>query len=182
PQDRAYSVPQLFEFIEGAALRFGRWVRQAPYVPQCGAVAGIPQLSRITALPQAEQYAALELFRGTMVRHSLVAYRNDDRTGAAAVTFDGDAWLGYRPIRLPGTLAIRERLPAGAAAVLINPDHRYTDLYLPINATQERMLQAIDGERTIAGICAPEERQLARTFFEQLFRWDQIVLDTARAA
>src|SRR5207342_3479324 len=30
PQDRAYSVPQLFEFIASAELRFGRWVRQAP--------------------------------------------------------------------------------------------------------------------------------------------------------
>ena len=31
PQDRAYSVPQLFDFIEKAGLTFGRWVKQAPY-------------------------------------------------------------------------------------------------------------------------------------------------------
>lgn len=36
PQDRAYSVPQLFDLIEGCGLRFGRWVRQAPYLPGCG--------------------------------------------------------------------------------------------------------------------------------------------------
>src|SRR5450755_3566523 len=43
PQDRAYSVPQFLEFIEGAGLTFGRWAKQAPYQPQCGALAGIPQ-------------------------------------------------------------------------------------------------------------------------------------------
>ena len=48
PQDRAYSVPQFFEFIERGKLTFGRWLRQAPYTPQCGALAKIPQASRMT--------------------------------------------------------------------------------------------------------------------------------------
>ena len=30
PQDRAYSVPQLLDFIGGAGLTFSRWIRQAP--------------------------------------------------------------------------------------------------------------------------------------------------------
>ena len=33
PHDRAYSVPQVFDFISGAGLTFSRWVRQAPYSP-----------------------------------------------------------------------------------------------------------------------------------------------------
>ena len=72
PQDRAYSVPQLFDFIEKAGLTFGRWLKQAPYTPQCGVVPTIPQASRLAQLPLAEQYAAVELFRGTMVRHSVI--------------------------------------------------------------------------------------------------------------
>ncbi len=79
PQDRAYSVPQLFDFLEGAGLRFGRWIKQAPYSPHCGVMAHLPQTSRLRALPPVEQYAAVELFRGTMVRHSVVAYRSDGR-------------------------------------------------------------------------------------------------------
>ena len=51
PQDRAYSVPQLFDFIAKAGLTFGRWVRQAPYSMHCGAVATIPQASRLACLP-----------------------------------------------------------------------------------------------------------------------------------
>lgn len=175
PQDRSYSVPQLLEFLSRAGLRFERWVRQAPYLPWCGALAAAPHHARLAKLTAAEQYAAIELFRGTMVRHSVIAYRSDAPL-PAPVDFEGEAWLDYTPVRLPDTIAVRERFPAGAAAVLINRNHTYTDLYLPIDAQQERLLAAIDGERTIAEIAAaPEDRRIARAFFRQLWRWDQVV-------
>jgi SAM-dependent methyltransferase len=180
PLDRAYSVPQLMDFLGRADLAFGRWVRQAPYLPWCGAMASTPHKSRLVGLTAEAQYAAMELFRGTMVRHSVVAYWRDRPAQGASVDFDGDAWLGYAPIRLPDTLAVRDRLPPGAAAVLINRNHTYTDLYLPIDARQERLLADIDGERTIAEICRePGDRSLARAFFEQLWRWDQVVFNTS---
>src|SRR5271156_4965044 len=61
PQDRAYSVPQLFDFIENAGLTFGRWVRQAPYSVYCGVIAKIPQARLMARLTPVEQYAAIEL-------------------------------------------------------------------------------------------------------------------------
>ncbi len=180
PQDRAYSVPQLLDFLDGAGLVFGRWVRQAPYLPWCGAPATTPHQSRLVGLTAEAQYAAIELFRGTMVRHGAVAYRKDRPAQGASVDFEGNAWLGYAPIRLPDTLAVRERLPPGAAAVLINRNHTYTDLYLPVDARQERLLAAIDGDRTIAEIGGVRGDQgLARAFFQQLWRWDQVVFDTS---
>ncbi len=84
PQDRSYSVPQLMQFVRGAGLTFARWVRQAPYLPWCGAPALTPHFSRLVDLPAEEQYAAIELFRGTMVRHAFVAYRSDRRAAARA--------------------------------------------------------------------------------------------------
>lgn len=182
PNDRSYSVPQLMDFLRRAGLTFGRWVRQAPYLPWCGALASTPHHARLVELSPEAQYAAIELFRGTMVRHSLVAHSVKRAAQVASIDFDGDAWLRYRPIRLPDTLAVRDRLPPGAAAVLINRNHTYTDLYLPIDATQERLLAAVDGERTIAQICeTPEDRAIARAFFQQLWRWDQIVFDASEA-
>ncbi len=182
PKDRAYSVPQLLDFLDRAGLAFGRWVRQAPYLPWCGALASTPHHSRLVVLTAEAQYAAIELFRGTMVRHGVVAYRKDRPAHGASVDFDGDPWLSYTPIRLPDTLTVRERLPPGAAAVLINRNHTYTDLYLPIDARQERLLAAIDGERSIAEICGEAgDRDLACAFFLQLWRWDQVVFNTSNA-
>ena len=67
PQDRAYSVPQLFDFLAAADLEFGRWLRQAPYLPNCGALVQSPHAENFKRLSPAEQFAAIELFRGTMV-------------------------------------------------------------------------------------------------------------------
>jgi SAM-dependent methyltransferase len=181
PQDRSYSVPQLLDFLGRAGLAFGRWVRQAPYLPWCGALGSTPHQSRLAGLTAEAQYAAIELFRGTMVRHSVVAYRKDRPAQLGLVDFEGEAWLGYTPIRLPDTLTLRDRLPPGASAVLINQNHTYTDLYLPIDARQELLLAGIDGQRTIADICRERgDQSLARTFFRQLWRWDQVVFNTSR--
>jgi SAM-dependent methyltransferase len=181
PQDRSYSVPQLLDFLGRNGLAFGRWVRQAPYLPWCGALASAPHQSKLLGLTAEAQYAAIELFRGTMVRHNVVAYRKDQPAPGPSVNFGDDTWLGYKPIRLPDTLAVRDRLPPGAAAVLINRNHTYTDLYLPIDERSARLLTAIDGERTIAEICRePGDRSIASAFFQQLWRWDQVVFDTSR--
>jgi SAM-dependent methyltransferase len=189
PQDRAYSVPQLFDFLDRAGLTFGRWIRQAPYSPCCGIIAQIPQAPRLARLPLAEQYAAVELFRGTMVRHSFVVYRNDGPLGPLTVNFCGDAWRGYVPIRMPDTICVQERLPPGATAVLINKNHTYRDLFMSIDLTEKRWLDAIDGNSCIDDIV--EDRLLpasqrmpgidmARAFFQRLWRYDQVVFDTSR--
>jgi SAM-dependent methyltransferase len=187
PQDRAYSAPQLFDFIERGQMTFGRWVRQAPYLPRCGVMAQIPQASQIAQLPLEEQYAAAELFRGTMVRHSVIVYRNDRPRNTYTVSFAGDEWPRYVPIRISDTICVQERLPDGAAAVLINRNHSYTDIFMPINSTEKRLFDAVDGNRTIGEILegtmtSPERshQDLARTFFERLWWHDQVVFDASR--
>jgi SAM-dependent methyltransferase len=192
PQDRAYSVPQLFDFLDSAGLSFGRWLSQAPYSPHCGLVAGLPQAPRLMQLASAEQYAAVELFRGTMVMHSVVAYRSDRPGGSPQPVFAGDAWQAYVPIRLPDTVCLQDaaRMPPGAAAVLINRNHTDRDLILPINAAQLRLLDAVDGKRCIGEIVAADLAAsratwipaLARDFFERLWWWDQVVFDASGQA
>jgi SAM-dependent methyltransferase len=189
PQDRAYSVPQLFDFIERGGLTFGRWVRQAPYTPHCGVVAKLPQARRMAQLPLPEQYAAAELFRGTMVRHSVVAYRDDHPDGAQQVGFAGDTWLGYVPIRMSDTICVQERLPPGAAAVLINRVHTYKDLFLPIDSAEKKLFDAIDNNRSVGDIVGKQaspshqksQHDMARRFFERLWLYDQVVFDVSLA-
>jgi SAM-dependent methyltransferase len=190
PQDRAYSVPQLFDFIEKAGLTFGRWARQAPYTLHCGVIAKIPQATRMARLSQAEQYAAIELFRGTMARHTVVAYRNDSAgaSGPQPVSFAGDAWLGYVPIRMSDTICVQDRLPPGATAVLINQTHTYRDLFLPIGSTEKQLLDSIDGARSIDDIVQRTQSSshpttnldMAHAFFERLWWHDQVVFDASQ--
>ena len=186
PQDRSYSVPQLFRLIERGGLRFGRWIRQAPYLSQCGDIAKIPQASRIARLSLEDQYAAVELFRGTMVQHSLVLYRNDNPESSQEVSFAGGNWLGYVPIRMSDTICVQERLPPGVAGVLVNQNHTDKDLIMPIDSTEKTLFDAIDGNANIGEIArralssSLEKKQLdkVRVFFERLWRYDEVVFQT----
>ena len=186
PQDRAYSIPQVFDFLERGGLTFGRWMKQAPYSPHCGVMAQIPQASRMAQLTLPEQYATVELFRGTMVRHSMVVYRNDSPHDPQPIRFAGDTWRDYVPIRMPDTICIQERQPPAAAAVLINKTHTYKDLFMSINPTEKRWLDAVDGNSCIGDIVEgrllPNSQRIAqidmaRAFFERLWWYDQVVFD-----
>ncbi len=186
PHDRAYRVPQIYEWLEKCGMSFGRWIEQAPYMPHCGVVAKSPHAERLVSLPSPLQHAAVELFRGTMVSHSFTAYRNDRSGASQPITFAGDRWREYVPITLPWTVCVRENMPPGSVAVLINPAHRFSDLIFPINSLENRLLGAIDGKRTLAEILdfvamdGNNERRLAPSFFERLWQYDQIVFDASR--
>ena len=99
---------------------------------------------------------------------------------------DDERWPNYVPIRLPRTRCIEERPPPGAAAVLINQSHTYSDLILPIDATEKQLFDAIDGQLAIADILAKvpagegRNKERARIFFEQLWRYDQVVFDASK--
>jgi SAM-dependent methyltransferase len=188
PRDRAYSVPGLFDFIERNDLTFGRWYRQAPYLPHCGSLAKSPHRDRLAQLPAPEQYAAVELFRGTMVRHSVIVYRCDRLGDRQTIRFDDERWPGYVPLRQPYTICLQQRLPPGATGVLINQSHTYPDLILPINANEKCLFEAIDGKRTVAEIIDSaasrkndqQYRKRARSLFERLWWYDQVVFDASQ--
>ncbi len=188
PRERSYSVPELFDTVRRGGLTFGRWYRQAPYRPQCGAVAATAHAEALASLPEVEQFAAMELFRGTMVRHSFIGYRSDHPPGTGPVSFDAGGWMRAVPIRLPDTIAVEQRLPSGAAAVLINPNHTYTDLVLPLEAAGRRLYEAIDGRASIAeigrkaGADADDPTGELASFFRKLWWYDQVVFDMSALA
>jgi hypothetical protein len=138
-------------------------------------MAHLPQSSRLASLGVIEQYAAAELFRGTMLTHSAVVHHEDYPHRSHAIDFAGEAWLEDVPVRVPDTLCIQERLPPGAAAVLINRAHTFTDIYMPIDAREKRMVDSIDGKRNIREIAGDTQRDVCRTLFERLWWHDQVV-------
>jgi hypothetical protein len=147
-------------------------------------MARTPHTARLVSLSPPLQHAAIELLRGTMTKHNFIAYRDDRLGESQPITFDGDAWRGYVPLRLPWTLCIRDRVLPGSVAVLINQAHTHPDLALPIDAAQERLFAAIDGNRSIDEILrdtAGAGHERARRFIEQLWQYDQIVFDATNS-
>jgi hypothetical protein len=167
-------------------MSFGRWLEQAPYLPQCGAIARTPHAERLNALSEPEQHAAVELFRGAITHHSFVAYRNDRAKPAQPVRFTGEQWRNYVPVRLPWTTIVREQLPPGSVAVLLNPVHKHADLVLPVNTMENRLFAQIDGKRMFGEIARDYAQKdisgRVQPFFQKLWQYDQIVVDASRAA
>lgn len=181
PQDRAYTVPQLYDWLKRCGLSFARWHEQAAYLPRCGVIAATSHGQRLASLPPPLQHAAVELLRGTITKHSFITYRDDCPVESQPITFRGDAWRNYVPLPLPWIVCVHDRVPAGAAAVLINRAHIHPDLALPINATQARVFAEIDSERSIGDIVrrvsdVTDDEQI-RKFVERLWEHDQIVIN-----
>ncbi len=185
PQDRAYTVAQLFDFIEQAGLSFDRWLFQAPYLAKCGKIAGTPHGGRLSGLPPAEQYAAMELLRGTMVRHSLIVSRSDAPADDHILRLEDRPRQQFVPIRRHEALCVEERVPPQAAAVLLNQSNNDADLFLAIDNKEKRWFEAIDGQRTIGEILDRDpgrNEQSAKDgchFFEKLWWYDLVVFDAS---
>ncbi len=129
-----------------------------------------------------------------MLRHSLIA-RRDDRPGGGDQPGFEDGWEAYVPLRLPEAATLfpgEAALPPGAAALLINRSHSAHDLILPVADSELRLVDAIDGIRTIGevirqvagtgSIRLPQIRLPARGIFERLWWYDQVVFDMSLAS
>jgi SAM-dependent methyltransferase len=175
PCDRAYSVPEFLALLRANGLVFGRWLRQAPYSLHVGIMSRLPNAIREARIAMEDQYAAAELFRGTMMRHSAIVYR-DDNPSIPRIAFTGNAWRNFVPIRVPESVCIVDQLPAGAAAILVNRAHSHTDIYLPLRTEEKRLFDAIDGEGSIGEIALKSTgSDITRTFLERLWSYDQTV-------
>ena len=172
PRDRSYTVPQVFDLLSSAGLRFARWVRQAPYRPMCGALSEVPHGQRVLQMTEPEQFAALELFRGTIRRHSLVAHRADSPLPVDPVVWDGDAWRSFVPIRPATVVVVEDKLPPGVAAVLINQPHTERDLVFFADAHGKEVYEQIDGRRPLGEIDGASAE-----FFERLWWHDLVMID-----
>lgn len=171
PRDRSYTVPELFDLVEGAGLRFGRWQRQAPYLPDCGAMSETQHAESIAALPPKEQYSLMELFRGTMTRHTAIIFDTKDMT-SGLLDFTTPGLAEWVPVPVTTAIGVEERLPPGATAAVINQAHTDTDLVLFADRREYEIFRSIDGNRTIAelGVGAP-------AFVERLWRNDLVVFE-----
>ena len=130
PLDRAYTVPELYAWLERCGMSFGRWVEQAPYLAQCGMVAKSPHAARLASLPSpgSTPRSSCSEGRWSGTASSPIATMAGE---GQPITFAGDRWRHYVPIALPWTVCVRERVPPGSVAVLINRAHTFHRSHSP---------------------------------------------------
>lgn len=171
PREQTYTVPELFDLLDHGGMRFGRWVRQAPYRPRCGIMGMLPHGEQIAALAEVDQYSMMELFRGTMTRHSVIAHRED--TSMQPLDWQAN-WGSFVPMIPATVVVVEDRLPPGKAAAVINRAHVDRDLVCFLDRDQVSVFRAIDGETSLGDITGADAG-----FFEHLWLHDLVVVDAS---
>ncbi len=138
--------------------------------------------------PGMQQYAAVELFRGTITHHSFVAHHQDHacriaadplrRRGLAALCTDSPSRCHLCPAAIAPRRCCRTYQPG---------THRYRPRE-SCDVHEKRLFDAIDGKRTISEILdnPPTSKgrrrhiQRGRAFFQRLWWYDHVVFDASR--
>ena len=154
--------------------------RNAAYWPVARTLRGWPRCPRGCSTPPSS-FSAERWSRTVSSRTATIAPMRASRSHLPVTS-----WRDYVPIALPWTVCVRERLPPGSVAVLINESHTFTDLILTVDSFEDRLLGAIDGQpnarRKFCDLrCADGDGESrALRFFERLWQYDQIVFDASR--
>jgi SAM-dependent methyltransferase len=152
PQDRGYAVPDLYRLLAGAGLKMQRMLLRAHYALRCSALARTPFAARIAALPEAEQFAVVELFRAAVPNHLFVACHQDRRRETYRTDLDAAGWKNLVPIPALGLIADTDGLPEGRVRWLRWVCHFFPEIRLALGAIEAAIFDLVDGRRSIGEI------------------------------
>ena len=181
--EHTYDIPALYRLVEGSGLRVQRPLCQAHYQPQCTLLANSGELfGQVTGLPQDNQQAITELYRGGMQAHEFIVCRDDRPSSEYDISFADQRWLSYVPVTNPGLSIIQEDLPPGAAARLRWDSHHYPEISALVDTRQAALFNACDGFRTISeaiagaggGTHEKTDRDFAKNFFQSMWQLDYL--------
>jgi len=175
PRDRSYRVHDVRELVDDAALRFHRWLGNAPYKPEMTALGQAGLLPEADALGPWDQAAAAELAFGNIIKHSFVV-THPGRTSAAEL-FEGAALLDAYP-SLSTHLKVEH---AGANLVVTNEGHGVPIQTAAPVAEMAALLKACDGHRTVGQLAAALGDGVVSAY-RHLYDADAITLSTVRHA
>ncbi|KRR25404.1 hypothetical protein CQ14_10500 [Bradyrhizobium lablabi] len=170
PQDRAYSVPEIMEFVEAAGLAFFGWSDNALYCAD--RFLGGEMLERVLALPPAEQWAVVDNLTVLNDRHDFFVRK--PQSTRFLTRFDTDDFLSYVPHVRAGV-----RLAGDVNSLILTRRALQGEVVTPISRSEALMLEQIDGKRRISDILShpmftgsePEKRtDFARVVCERMWR------------
>ena len=173
PQDRSYTVPEVFELVEGCGLTFQNWIdnhlywRNGTWGPDSAVAAALDPLQ-----PR-EHWAAVEMLSQSVGLHAFTARHSD----VDVIDFNRGDWPSFVPHFAPGLSRKGPGLFRRGAYEL-----RCSEL-------EQFVLDGADGTRTIAEIIdvpaleeipGSEREEFARRYFEHLWKLGHVMIALPR--
>jgi SAM-dependent methyltransferase len=170
PQDRAYTVPQLLELVEGCGLTFQNWIDNHPYWRNGAWGRDSAVAAAVDPLRPREHWAAVEMLGQSAGLHAFTV-RNGE---VDLIDFDAGDWWRFVPHHSPGLF----RTGAGL--------FRRGSYELKCSELEQFALDGANGARTIGEIIdvpaleeiARNERdEFARRYFEHLWKLGHVMIE-----
>jgi SAM-dependent methyltransferase len=170
PQDRAYSVPEIMEFVKAAGLIFFGWSDNTLYCAD-QYLSG-EMLEMVLALPAVEQWAVIDNLAALNKRHDFFVRK--PQSARFLTRFDTDDYLSYVPLIRSGT-----RLGGDVNALILTRPSPQGDVITPISRSEALLLEQADGKKNISEILShsmftgyefAKRRNFARAVCERLWR------------
>jgi len=182
PQDRAYSVPEVMEFVAAAGLIFFGWSDNADYCAD-RFLSG-EMLERVLALPAAEQWTIVENLALLNSRHDFFVRK--PQSARFLTRFDTDDYLSYVPHVRAGV-----KLAGEANALVLTRAAPQGTVVTPISRSEALLLEQIDSSRSISEILShpmfarsePDQRvDFARAVCERMWRSGHLLFGRGRSS
>jgi len=166
-QDRAYSLPDIYDFLDQAELKMQRLISRPLYDPKFSPL-GAPAFSKfLDKTDERTRLAAGELLRGSISRHSFVACHAARPENTYEVDCRPANW--DRLIPVPNRSVVPEMpTPARPSVRLTNPMLNDGSLFVDVDLDLEPFPRSLDGRRTVnemlavAAIPGPAKKTEAR--------------------
>ena len=179
PQDRAYSLPEIHEYLDSCDMKMQELLFRGHYSPECSAIKHTRLYDTIKTLPDEEQLAIGELFRPSIKMHFFITCKNNRPEASYHTDLDADNWKTLVPIRGPGLQQDMIDLKPEYAANLSCQLHQFSDIKYPIHKDDAPYLSLTDGKNSIddmfkmarASNIEPDEERI-RSLFKTLVNYD----------
>ncbi|RJQ11845.1 MAG: class I SAM-dependent methyltransferase [Dehalococcoidia bacterium] len=143
-QDRAYTVPQIYEWLDGANLHLLDWGVPRVYRPQTY----WPGVD-VTHLPAKDMAAAAELMHGRMAKHHFFAVSTEVSLAPQPASDDLHAVPVWTAWRFDAALGQALAQPGNQLKFDLGEDR---GIVLNGDALNRRLLGAVDGRRSVGAI------------------------------
>jgi SAM-dependent methyltransferase len=179
PQDRAYSVPEVLQFVAEAGLIFFGWNDNAGYCVD-RYLSG-EMLERVLALPPTEQWAVVENLALLNLRHDFFVRKS--QSARFLVRFDNEDYLSYVPHVRAGV-----KLAGDSHALVLTRATPQGTVVTPISRSEALLLEQIDSRKSISELLShpmfaqsdPDQRMsFARTICERMWRSGHLLFGRA---
>ena len=179
PQDRAFSIAEIMEFLDRAHLSFAGWQDNGKYYPDWFVSGDV--LKRIRSLPLLDQWTVIDNLTLFNIKHDFLVCRAED--SMQTIRFDDNDWPTFIP-------SLRKELSTtGNAEEGWKIFHG--EITTPLTRPEAFLFSQIDSTRSIADILAtpalarnpPEDRtQFGLQFFSRMWRLGHVFYSRAPAA